>query len=142
MARIRCRIKDLVKELHRKTALWLCKNYETIVIPDMGTVNMVKKQDRRIGSKTARSLLTWCHGAFREWLKNKAGQFVNAQNESPLVISGVDESYTSKTCGHCGFDNPKTGSKQFVCRRCNFQCDRDVAGARNIGIRWLGSIMQ
>ena len=45
----------------------------------------------------------------------------------------VDESYTSKTCGRCGFikDN-LSGNKVYKCDSCCLEIGRDLNGARNI----------
>jgi putative transposase len=126
------RIKNLVKEVHRKMATWLCESYKVVLIPKFETSRMVKKGKRKIGSKTARSMLTWSHFSFRETLKAKAELF-------PWVnIVECDEQYTSKTCGHCGTLHHKLGSsKTFHCPSCNYVADRDISAARNILLRYL-----
>lgn len=131
------RQKNMVTELHRKVALDLCKNYDTILIPTFETSNMTKKKDpkkatrRKINSKTARSMLTLRHYNFRTFLQHKA------------VMMGceaitVDEHYTSKTCGACGCINDNLGgSETFTCPSCGFRCDRDEHAGRNIFIKHL-----
>jgi putative transposase len=70
--RVLDRIKNLVKELHRKMATWLCETYKVVLIPVFETSRMVSRGGRKINSKTARSMLTWSHYAFRALLKAKA----------------------------------------------------------------------
>ena len=41
----RARTATLLTELHRKVALDLCKNYDTILIPTFETSQMTKKHD-------------------------------------------------------------------------------------------------
>ncbi|KAL6052155.1 Transposase [Balamuthia mandrillaris] len=57
---------------------------------------MVRRGHRRIGSRTARAMLTWPHYRFRQRLLNKAKQFPSC------TVCLCDEEYTSKTCGKCG----------------------------------------
>jgi len=47
----------------------------------------------------------------------------------------VDESYTSKTCGGCGHLNNVGTKEWYECKKCSYQADRDVNGARNILIK-------
>lgn len=130
--RIRKKIRDLVDEVHKKFTKWIVTNYRTVLLPRFNTQRMVRRADRRIGSKTARSMLTWAHYRFRVRLLNK----VREHPWCKVVI--CDEAYTSKTCGSCGKINAKLGaSKLFRCPHCNVSMDRDINGARNILIRFL-----
>jgi len=83
---------------------------------------MINKGKRKIGSKTARAILTWSHYTFKQRLLNKAMEF-------PWVkVFIVAEEFTSKTCGACGKLNDKLGSKKdFNCSFC----------ARNILLKFL-----
>ena len=45
------KIKNLVKELHNQTALYLCKNYDAILIPSFGTQRMIS--DKKFNTKKA-----------------------------------------------------------------------------------------
>jgi len=130
--RVLDRIKNLVKELHRKMATWLCETYKVVLIPVFETSRMVSRGGRKINSKTARSMLTWSHYAFRALLKAKAELY-------PWVkVIECNEAYTSKTCGCCGVINHKLGgSKTFRCKACGYIADRDISAARNILLRFL-----
>jgi transposase len=45
----------------------------------------------------------------------------------------VNEAYTSKTCGKCGFIDYELGSNHiYNCPKCKNKLDRDVNAARNI----------
>lgn len=127
------RIKNLVMELHRKLAKYLCENYNMILLPKFGTSKMVKRAERRISGKAARQMLTWSHYQFQQRLRSKAAEY-------PWVrVVEVREDYTSKTCGGCGWLHQKLGGqKHFRCRECNFSLDRDFNGARNILLQALG----
>lgn len=126
-ARMRNRIKNLVKEVHWKLALFLVRKFENIIIPEFASQEMVCKQRmRKIGSKTARAILTWSHYTFRCRLLQKA-----AEHNSNVFV--VDERYTTKTCGSCLKINDSVGvSKVFKCPYCGACIDRDANGARNI----------
>ena len=60
-ARARNRIKNLIDELHHKTARYLVDNFDIILLPTFETKNMVKRGTRKIRKKTAslaREILT------------------------------------------------------------------------------------
>ena len=126
------KVKNKIKEVHCKLAVWLCENYKVILIPRFECSKMVRRADRKINTKTARNMLTWSHYAFRELLKNKAELYLGVK------VVECDEPYTSKTCGCCGEINTKLGgAKRFTCKKCSFVADRDINGARNILLRYL-----
>jgi putative transposase len=128
----RFRIRNLVDELHKKLARWLCENYRLILLPKFETSKMVKRRMRKIGSKVARGLYTWAHYRFRERMLSKVREFPWCH------VAIVNEAYTSKTCGKCGALNQKlAGKKDFQCGSCDFTADRDHNAARNILIKYL-----
>jgi len=130
--RIRTRIKNLVHDMHHSVAAELCRNNRTILIPLFESKDKVMKVKRRIGSKTARAILTWSHYRFRKILEDKARAYPWCN------VFVVDEAYTSKTCGSCGNVHWKLGArKTFKCPVCPFKLDRDVNGARNILLRFM-----
>jgi putative transposase len=131
--RMQLRIRNLVRELHHKLALYLCRTHDIILLPKFDTQNMVRRGKRVIKSKTARAMCTWSHYRFRQHLVHKAQAFPGRQ----VVL--VSEAYTSKTCGRCGWMHPNLGgSKVFLCGKCGLRADRDVNGARNVMLRTVG----
>jgi len=118
VARMRERIQNLVSELHWKTALWLCRNFSTILLPTFEVRKMVCK----LRSKTARAMLTWAHFRFKERLKHKAVEWRRQ-------VKDVSEAYTSRTCSACGKLHPKNSKKLLACT-CGVTQDRDLNGAR------------
>jgi putative transposase len=135
--RARHRIRNLVDEVHKKVSLDLVTRFDTVLIPEFKSKDMVqrRREDGRrrcINSKTARSMLTWAHYRFKERLKHKA-----SEHGKEVVV--VTEEYTSKTCGKCGFVNAKFSSKTFKCASCGVEMDRDANGARNIFLKQLAS---
>jgi putative transposase len=133
--RVYKKIRHLTDEVHWQTANYLCRTFDTILLPEFGTSEMVKKRHangswkRKISRNTSRRMLLWSHYRFRQRLIEKAKQHGTA-----IVI--VNEAFTSKTCSRCGYQNHRLGgSKVFKCRRCDLVSDRDVNGARNILLR-------
>jgi len=125
-------IHNLVDELHKKVINWLVHMDAVILLPVFETSKMAKRSKRKLNSKTARGMLTWSHFRFRQRLLNKIYDWPTTK----VVL--VNEAYTSKTCGCCGFIHQKLSSnKLFKCPQCGFTCDRDFNGARNILLRYL-----
>ena len=129
--KLRTKIKNIVNDLHWKTASFLCKHFKHIIIPNFETKEMANKHYRNISSSSVRMMLSLSHYQFRMRLLEKA----KAYGRTVLVCS---EEYTSKTCGNCGTINEKLGSnKTFTCPDCKFTIDRDINGARNIMLKVL-----
>jgi putative transposase len=129
--RMRWKIRDLIDELHHKTALFFVKNFDVILIPKFETSQMSKKGYRKIRAKSVRSMLTFAHFRFQEFLKFKAWEY------GKQVIH-VDEAYTSKTCSWNGVMKNIGGSKKIQDKE--IVVDRDYNGARGIFLRGLCEI--
>lgn len=130
--KIRKKIRNLVDELHKKLILWIIQNHHTVLLPLFETQQMIGRGKRRIGSKTARAMVTWSHYRFRQRLIDKTREYPWCK----VII--CDEAYTSKTCGNCGFIHQKLGSnKTFKCPQCGIIMDRDMNAARNILLRFI-----
>ena len=128
--RLREKLKNKVNDLHWKSARFLCKKFNTIVVGNMSTKSIVSNK-LNLQSKTKNQTYSLAHYTFILRLKSKAEEF-----GCNVIIQ--DESYSSKTCGGCGNINEKLGSsKIFKCpqNKCNFICDRDVNASRNILIK-------
>jgi putative transposase len=91
--RIRSRVRDLVDDLHKRMAKWLVERYRVVLLPKFDTQDMVCKTRcyRRIGSRTARSMLTWGHYRFRQRLLAKTREYpgAGAPGERGLHIENV-----------------------------------------------------
>lgn len=134
-AKLRQRGRDLVNELHRKLALWLCKEHQTILLPEYQTQGMMKKKDKTVKRRISRTTCGRMSGLsfykFKQFLEHKA-------QELGSELIKCNESYTSVTCGTCGLLNTELGaSKHFVCRNCGLDTDRDWNAARNILLRYI-----
>jgi transposase len=127
-ARLRMRIRHLVDDAHHKTAHFLAKGYDLVLLPALGTNRMANKLTRNISSTTVRSMLTWAHYRFRQHLIQR-GKRTGAE------IKIVSEVMTSKTCGACGGLHAVKGDEIFTCPRCAHRVGRDANAARNILLR-------
>jgi len=152
------KIKNIVKELHNKTALYLVTHYDKILISEFGTSNMVKcfgqkfiknkvkeiketmneedqiKEFRKYTkiktlSKQSKFLLnSLSHYKFRQHLLNKAEEY-------GCTVKIVTEEYTSKCCSNCGILSDIYDYRLKKCPNCDLKIDRDLNGSRNILIK-------
>ncbi|MDE0695844.1 MAG: transposase [Boseongicola sp.] len=123
------RVRNLVDDLHRRVAYDLVQKFDVILLPSFETKGMSAKEDRRIRTKTVRSMLGLAHHRFRqklEWMCRKYGK--------RLVI--CNEAYTSRTCSWDGFVNENLGGAKTVSDG-SIVVDRDINGARGIMLRAL-----
>ena len=121
--RLRWKIKDLIDDLHKKTAHFLVTNFDNILIPSFKTSKMVNK----LRSKTVRNMLSFAHYRFKTFLKIKAEEY-------SCKVFEVNESYTSRVCSYCGKEH-NIGSKKIL--KCEKELDRDLNGARNIYLKYM-----
>lgn len=115
-----CKVEHLVSDMHWKAALFLCRNFQHIVLPLYSSKGISKKASKMVN----RYNHVLSHFRFRQRLIHKAREFGRE-----VVL--VNESYTSKTCTRCGNENT-AGRDWFRCQRCTLYIDRDYQGARNI----------
>jgi putative transposase len=130
-SRLRCQIKNLVKELHHKVARFLVDNFDVILLPTFETSQMVSKSRRKLRNKTVRQMLTLSHYEFKKFLKWKAGE------NSKLVID-CNEAYTSKTVSWTGeIIKNLGGARTIKSQATGLKMNRDLNGARGIFLRAL-----
>ena len=121
------KIKNMIEDLHWKVSDFLVKNYDTILLPDFRTKQMVSNK-KHLTKQTKRLMSMFSFYKFKQKLMYKC-----SLNRKKLYI--VNESYTSITCGECGSYND--ANEFYVCKNCNLKIDRDVNGSRNILIKNL-----
>lgn len=114
----------LVKELHYKTAKFLCKNFDTILIPEYSSKDMATNLCPIVN----RSNQGLSHYSFRQRLFHTAKRF----NRKVHIVG---EAYTSLTCTNCGHIGNKSSNEYLKCNNCNIEIHRDKRGARNIFIK-------
>jgi putative transposase len=128
--RLKSKIQHLVKELHHKTALFLVKNFDVILLPSFESSQMVSKSRRKIRSKTVRQMLTLSHYQFKKHLEWKAWEF------RKVALTDINEAYTSKTVSWTG-EIKKIGGARFIKDEFGRRMNRDLNGARGIFLRAL-----
>jgi putative transposase len=130
-SRLRCKIKNLVKELHHKTARFLVDNFDVILLPTFETSQMVSKSRRKLRNKSVRQMLTLSHYEFKTFLNWKAWE------QSKTVID-CNEAYTSKTVSWTGeIVKNLGGGKTIKSLSTGLKMNRDLNGARGIFLRAL-----
>ena len=125
--RERKKISNLVAELHNKTCLYLCKNYDRIMVTNFSCKKVNGKMGK-LSKNTKKVLSALSHYKFRQRLQNKCVEYRCQYLE-------VTEEWTSKTCCMCGEINMTLeGERTLDCKNCT-AIDRDVNGAINILIK-------
>jgi putative transposase len=121
---LKFKVKNLISELHSKTANMLVRCFDNIVIPDFSPD---KKMMEKLHSKTCRAMLTFAHAKFRDLLMYKAKEY-------SCKVWIQNEAHTSKTCSFCG-EQQKIGGKKVMKCECGKELGRDFNGARGIFLR-------
>ena len=133
MNRLRYRIRNLVDDVHRRCCRWMVENFHVILLPRFQPHQMASTDRPRVlRKKTVRGMFTWSHCRFRDRLLSKSREYPWCK------VVMCDEAYTSKTCGKCGWLHESLGgSSVFKCGQCDYVCDRDVNGSRNVLLRYI-----
>ena len=127
--RLAIRIRNLVDDLHRRVACDLVRAFDVILLPSFGTKEMSAKSERKIRTRTVRSMPGLAHYRFRQklaWMCRKYGK--------RLVIA--NEAYTSRTRSWDGFVAQEPGGSKTVSDG-TIIVERDMNGARGIMLRAL-----
>ena len=122
-AKLTRRLENSVEDYHWKLCHWLLRNYRTVLVPRLyvckNTGKYLRDRQRYMN-----------HCGFVDRLRCKVLDYPGRR------VIECKEYWTSKTCGQCGVVNKKiTTQEVFSCRKCGFECDRDINGARNILLR-------
>ena len=125
--RLRDKVYNSVRDLHRKAANFLCSNFRAIFI---GTTDGQKicAGHSQISNDCVRNLMTFALAEFRSHLE----EYAKARGVHVFVVG---EDYTTMTCTGCGDMQDRGSAKIISCQVCNLQVDRDYAGGRNIGLK-------
>lgn len=122
------KIQGLVTELHNKTCLYLCRNYDRIVTTEF-SCKKVNGRDKKMNKNVKKVLGSLSHYRFRQRLQNKCAEYRCQYLE-------VTEEYTSKTCSNCGnLKGDLEGERVYECENCKQIINRDVNGSINIFIK-------
>lgn len=129
--RMRVRIRNLIDELHHQSARFLVDNFDLILLPTFETSDMARRGSRKIRSKSVRSMLTFAHYRFQQFLMAKS-------HECGKQVLLVNEAYTSKTCSWSGEIKQNLRGRRAIAGSDGVRLDRDANGARGIFLRALG----
>lgn len=148
-------ITSIVRQAHNAFANHLVRNYDTIVLPEFMTKNMVRKRRQKmqlppirendqingpregaftLRKTTRKAMSSISHFKFRQRILSKA----LADPNKVKHINITTEEYSTKQCPFCDFIHHKIGGKKvFKCEAsaCGFVGDRDCVGAFNIKLR-------
>ena len=98
-------------------------------MPTYETKQMVEKNNRKIRTKTVRSMLGSNNFKFKQrlkWIAKKLGK----------TVIDVSEAYTSKTHPQTG-QVKNIGSAKWIKLQNGSMADRDLVGAHNILVKYL-----
>jgi len=147
-----CKIKNIVKEMHNQTCNFLCKKFDTILIPEFKTQGMVRRDGKKKIKATVSAMKTndAAKSQFREYSKKvrltgRVKFVLNMQShykfrqqllakaeEYGCRVEVVGEEYTSQCCTFCGFLSSTYSNRIKHCDKCASTINRDLNGARNI----------
>ena len=83
-----------------------------------------------------RVLLIYKHYQFKTKLEYKSSCMEKS------IVKVVDESFTSKTCGNCGYIKKDLKNAEiYNCNKCHLEIDRDINGVRNIMLKNLNQVV-
>jgi IS605 OrfB family transposase len=124
--RYQTKLKNFQTELHHKIAIYLCENYDRIMVSDFSSKG-VSSRKRNLNVESKRTLGKLSHYKFRQTLLQKCEKY-NCQ------YLEVNEAYTSKTCSLCGNVKDVKDERIYNCtnKKCRQIIGRDVNGAINI----------
>jgi IS605 OrfB family transposase len=125
IGKIHDKINNRVKDMHYKSAKYLCTHYDILKLGKISTKKIVSKITSNIDGKTKRLLLTLSHYKFREILINQAEKY-------GVKVKIVSEYNTTKSCSTCGKIKEVGKSKIYECEKCGMKAGRDVNAAKNI----------
>ncbi len=118
------KVSNKRKDAHWKLAAFLTDHWDTIILPEFTTQQMMAKKGK-LQKVTRKEMRDWGHYMFKEklrWMCTKKGK---------TLVDGK-EYYTSKTCCCCLTITNTIGSgKNFKCPNCPNNIDRDINGAIN-----------
>lgn len=125
--RLKAKVRHLIDELHKKTAKYLTDNFNLIILPKFNVINMIDVDNRKIGKKTVRSMLSYRFYDFRMYMRTKC-------KELGIELVEIGEEYTTKTISWTGEIREGVGGSKWISSG-DIVMDRDYNGARGIYIK-------
>jgi putative transposase len=121
-------IKNRIDDLHKKTAVFLTKNFKEINLGKLSIKVMISKSSSNLKEIVKRRGMTLSFYKFNEFIKLMSKKY-NSK------INMINEYKTSMTCHSCKSENKKLGqSKIYKCvnKHCKIELGRDVNASINI----------
>ena len=125
--KLRAKAHHIVENFQWHCVNYLLENFDVILLPEFSVKNM-----KNVGRSTKRIGYAQCHYQFAQKLQQRVDQ------RKDRVLIRCNESYTSKTCSACGYQDDKLGTARiYDCPNCKVVQDRDLNAARNIMIKHI-----
>lgn len=122
----RDKLKNIITDMHCKSAHFLLSQYRKIIIGKVSTKQMISNLTGNLRAIVKRRLMALSHYRFRMKLISMSKKF-----GCEIVLT--DEYLTSKNCSSCRTTNDNLGSsKIFKCNKCKLIIDRDINASINI----------
>jgi transposase len=120
------RLRNIIDDLHNKSANMLLSRYKNISIGKVSIKQMISNLDSNLKEVVKRRLCTLSHYRFRMKLISMSPKF-------NCNVKLINEYLTSKTCCKCkNIKNDLKAEKIYNCSKCNLIIDRDINAAINI----------
>lgn len=122
--KVEAKIKNKTDDVHHKLSKFLCRAYDTVIIPKFSAKRCAA--GKKLSKETNLAMYRWGHYRFRTLLISKGAKY------GTKIMVGTEE-YTSITCGNCfnvKYDLGK--ARKYHCNNCDAHLGRDDNAARNI----------
>jgi len=120
------RLRNMIDDMHNKSANMLLSRYKNISIGKVSTKQMISNLDSNLKEVVKRRLCTLSHYRFRMKLISMSPKF-------NCNVKLINEYLTSKTCCKCkNIKYDLKAEKIYNCSKCNLIIDRDINAAINI----------
>ena len=120
--KLKTKVKNIIKDFHWKISSFLTKNYKIVLLPIFKT----KELRKNLNEENNRIMNIYSHYKFQQ-------KMIYQGKKNNCEIKIVEEDYTTKTCGNCGYMNHFVGNSNiFWCPKCKKELERDYQAARNI----------
>ena len=120
--KLKTKVKNIIKDFHWKISSFLTKNYKVVLLP----IFKSKELRKNLNEENNRVMNIYSHYQFQQ-------KMIHQGKKYNCDVRIVEENYTTKTCGNCGYMNHFVGnSNVFWCPKCKKELERDYQAARNI----------
>lgn len=109
-----------------KTSNFISKEYDIIIVPKLEKEHILMND--RLKTKAARSIGMVPNNKIVDKIKQKA-----LERNKKIIIP--KEYYTTQTCTKCGKIQDIKENEIYKCKKCKFECDRDLNSALGILLR-------